>query len=140
KLRMAEDTTLVLDPVNRHVIDADLERGIKTFCGGNCTVNLMLMALGGLFEHDLVEWMTAMTYQAASGSGAAHMRELLSQMGALHTSVKAQLDTPSSAILDIDRGVTEAMRGTDFPIQQFGYPLAGSALPWIDAEMQSGQS
>lgn len=140
KLRMADDTTLVLDPVNRHVIDADLKRGIKTFCGGNCTVSLMLMALGGLFEHDLVEWMTTMTYQAASGSGAAHMRELLSQMGALHTSVKAQLDTPSSAILDIDRGVTETMRGADFPTQQFGYPLAGSALPWIDAEMQSGQS
>jgi aspartate-semialdehyde dehydrogenase len=140
KLRMAEETTLVLDPVNRHVIEAALDRGVRTFCGGNCTVSLMLMALAGLFEHDLIEWMSAMTYQAASGSGAAHMRELIAQMGVLHGAVKDQLDTPASAILDIDRGVTSAMHSGDFPVAQFGFPLAGSALPWIDAEMQSGQS
>lgn len=140
KLRMADDATIVLDPVNRHVIDAELARGTRTFCGGNCTVSLMLMALGGLFEHDLIEWMSAMTYQAASGSGAQHMRELLEQMGALHTAVKPRLDTPASAILDIDREVAETMRGGDFPVAQFGYPLAGSALPWIDVAMPSGQS
>lgn len=141
KLRMANDSAIVLDPVNRHVIDAELEKGTRTFCGGNCTVGLMLMSLGGLFEHDLVEWMSAMTYQAASGSGAQHMRELLAQMGALHASVKPQLDTPSSAILDIDRDVTATMRDADFPVAQFGYPLAGSALPWIDARIEeTGQS
>ncbi len=140
KLRMADDSTIVLDPVNRDVIDAELEKGTKTFCGGNCTVSLMLMGLGGLFERDLIEWMSAMTYQAASGSGAQHMRELLNQMGALHASVKPQLDTPSSAILDIDRDVTATMRGAEFPVEQFGYPLAGSALPWIDSPMESGQS
>ncbi|WP_423822571.1 aspartate-semialdehyde dehydrogenase [Salinisphaera sp. SPP-AMP-43] len=140
KLRMADDATIVLDPVNRDVIDAELKKGTKTFCGGNCTVSLMLIALGGLFERDLIEWMSAMTYQAASGSGAQHMRELLNQMGDLHASVKTQLDTPSSAILDIDRDVTAAMRSADFPVEQFGYPLAGSALPWIDSPMESGQS
>ncbi|HET7313381.1 aspartate-semialdehyde dehydrogenase [Salinisphaera sp.] len=141
KLRMAADTTIVLDPVNRHVIDAELERGTKTFCGGNCTVSLMLMGLGALFEHDLIEWMSAMTYQAASGSGAQHMRELINQMGALHTSVKSQLDTPASAILDIDRDVTAAMRDAAFPVEHFGYPLAGSALPWIDSLIdETGQS
>lgn len=140
KLRMADDSMIVLDPVNRHVIDAELAKGTKTFCGGNCTVSLMLMALGGLFEADLVEWMSSMTYQAASGSGATHMRELLTQMGQLHDSVKSQLNTPSSAILDIDRDVTAAMRSSDFDTEHFGYPLAGSALPWIDTIMESGQS
>jgi aspartate-semialdehyde dehydrogenase len=140
KLRMADDAAIVLDPVNRHVIDAALANGTKTFCGGNCTVSLMLMALGGLFEADLIEWMSSMTYQAASGSGATHMRELLVQMGQLHDSVADQLATPSSAILDIDRDVTAAMRSNDFATEHFGHPLAGSALPWIDTIMESGQS
>ncbi|GAB3674256.1 aspartate-semialdehyde dehydrogenase [Salinisphaera aquimarina] len=139
-LRMADDATIVLDPVNRDVIDKELARGTKTFCGGNCTVSLMLMGLGGLFEAGLVEWMSAMTYQAASGSGAQHMRELLVQMGDLRDCVSDQLATPSSAILDLDRDVTARMRATDFPVEQFGYPLAGSALPWIDTIMESGQS
>ena len=139
-LRMASDATIVLDPVNRDVIDARLDNGIKTFCGGNCTVSLMLMGLGGLFEAGLIEWMSAMTYQAASGSGAQHMRELLVQMGDLRDSVADQLATPSSAILDIDRDVTARMRSADFPTEQFGYPLAGSALPWIDTIMETGQS
>ncbi|WP_148255070.1 aspartate-semialdehyde dehydrogenase [Aidingimonas lacisalsi] len=139
-LRMSDESTIVLDPVNRHVIDAQLDKGTKTFVGGNCTVSLMLMGLGGLFEAGLIEWMTSMTYQAASGSGAKHMRELLDQMGALRNSAKDQLADPSSAILDIDRRVTEAMRGGDFPIDNFGAPLAGSLLPWIDAKMDNGQS
>ncbi|WP_110687832.1 aspartate-semialdehyde dehydrogenase [Salinicola aestuarinus] len=139
-LRMADDATIVLDPVNRGVIDAQLDRGAKTFVGGNCTVSLMLMGLGGLFEANMVEWMTSMTYQAASGSGAKHMRELLNQMGALHASVAGDLATPSSAILDIDRDVTANMRGGDFPVDNFGAPLAGSLLPWIDKAMENGQS
>ncbi|KAA0016918.1 aspartate-semialdehyde dehydrogenase [Salinicola corii] len=139
-LRMAEESTIVLDPVNRHVIDAQLAKGARTFVGGNCTVSLMLMGLGGLFEAGLVEWMTSMTYQAASGSGAKHMRELLSQMGALQSAVARDLATPSSAILDIDRDVTAAMRGSEFPVDNFGAPLAGSLLPWIDKAMDSGQS
>ncbi|GGX93163.1 aspartate-semialdehyde dehydrogenase [Litchfieldella qijiaojingensis] len=139
-LRMADESTIVLDPVNRHVIDAQLAKGGKTFVGGNCTVSLMLLGLGGLFEADLVEWMTSMTYQAASGSGAKHMRELLEQMGVLRDSVKSELADPASAILDIDRRVTAAMRGGDFPVDNFGAPLAGSLLPWIDKPMENGQS
>lgn len=139
-LRMADEATIVLDPVNRDVIEAQLASGAKTFVGGNCTVSLMLMALGGLFEADLIEWMTSMTYQAASGSGAKHMRELIQQMGSLHTAVEKDLGTPSSAILDIDRDVTACMRSRDFPTDQFGAPLAGSVLPWIDAPMENGQS
>lgn len=139
-LRMADEGTIVLDPVNRHVIDAQLAKGAKTFVGGNCTVSLMLMGLGGLFEADLIEWMTSMTYQAASGSGAKHMRELLNQMGALRDSSAAELADPSSAILDIDRKVTAAMRGGDFPTDNFGAPLAGSLLPWIDVKRDNGQS
>ncbi|SHF42952.1 aspartate semialdehyde dehydrogenase [Modicisalibacter ilicicola DSM 19980] len=139
-LRMSDEATIVLDPVNRHVIDAQLAKGTRTFAGGNCTVSLMLMGLGGLFEADLIEWMTSMTYQAASGSGAKHMRELLSQMGSLRDSVQHELDDPASAILDIDRKVSEAMRGGDFPIENFGAPLAGGLLPWIDKAMDNGQS
>ncbi|MBH8578480.1 aspartate-semialdehyde dehydrogenase [Bisbaumannia pacifica] len=139
-LRMADEATIVLDPVNRHVIDAQLARGAKTFVGGNCTVSLMLMGLGGLFEADMVEWMTSMTYQAASGSGAKHMRELLNQMGALRDSVASELSDPASAILDIDRKVTAAMRGGDFPTENFTAPLAGSLLPWIDTKLDNGQS
>ncbi|NIC04376.1 aspartate-semialdehyde dehydrogenase [Billgrantia bachuensis] len=139
-LRMEDEATIVLDPVNRRVIDDQLARGAKTFVGGNCTVSLMLMGLGGLFEADLIEWMTSMTYQAASGSGAKHMRELLNQMGALRDSVASELDDPASAILDIDRKVTEAMRGNGFPIENFTAPLAGSLLPWIDTKLENGQS
>ncbi|MBF8221670.1 aspartate-semialdehyde dehydrogenase [Halomonas sp. 328] len=139
-LRMADEATIVLDPVNRHVIDAQLAKGAKTFVGGNCTVSLMLMGLGGLFEANMVEWMTSMTYQAASGSGAKHMRELLNQMGALRDSVADELSDPASAILDIDRKVTAAMRGGDFPTENFTAPLAGSLLPWIDVKRDNGQS
>ncbi|MFB9145040.1 aspartate-semialdehyde dehydrogenase [Halomonas alkalicola] len=139
-LRMEDEATIILDPVNRHVIDAQLARGARTFVGGNCTVSLMLMGLGGLFEADLVEWMTSMTYQAASGSGAKHMRELLSQMGALRDSVADELADPASAILDIDRKVTETMRSGAFPTENFTAPLAGSLLPWIDTKLDNGQS
>ncbi|GAA0569396.1 aspartate-semialdehyde dehydrogenase [Halomonas salifodinae] len=139
-LRMADEATIVLDPVNRHVIDTQLAKGAKTFVGGNCTVSLMLMGLGGLFEAGMVEWMTSMTYQAASGSGAKHMRELLNQMGALRDSVASELADPASAILDIDRKVTAAMRGGDFPTENFTAPLAGSLLPWIDVKRDNGQS
>src|SRR5690554_3467689 len=139
-LRMEDEATIVLDPVNRHVIDAQLARGARTFVGGNCTVSLMLMGLGGLFEADMVEWMTSMTYQAASGSGAKHMRELLNQMGTLRDSVADELADPASAILDIDRKVTAAMRSGDFPTENFGAPLAGSLLPWIDTKLDNGQS
>ncbi len=139
-LRMADHSIIVLDPVNRAVIDRALDQGVKDYIGGNCTVSLMLMALGGLFQHDLVEWMTAMTYQAASGAGARNMRELLQQMGALHDAAADLLDDPASAILEIDRKVTEAMRSDDFPTDQFGVPLAGSLIPWIDVKMDNGQS
>ncbi len=139
-LRMEETSVIVLDPVNLSVIEQALANGVKDFIGGNCTVSLMLMALGGLFNADKVEWATAMTYQAASGSGAKHMRELLQQMGAAHASVKPLLDDPSSAILDIDREVAAAMRGDAFPTDNFGVPLAGSLIPWIDTQLENGQS
>ncbi|WP_447556147.1 aspartate-semialdehyde dehydrogenase [Vreelandella sp. EE22] len=139
-LRMEDETTIVLDPVNRRVIDEQLAKGTKTFCGGNCTVSLMLMGLGGLFEANMIEWMTSMTYQAASGSGAKHMRELLNQMGDLRDSVATDLSDPASAILEIDRQVTAKMRGGDFPIDNFAAPLAGSLIPWIDSKLDSGQS
>jgi aspartate-semialdehyde dehydrogenase len=139
-LRMEKDAVIILDPVNRNVIDAALAAGTKDFIGGNCTVSLMLMGLGGLFHAGLVEWLSSMTYQAASGAGAPTMRELLSQMGCLHAPVADLLADPSSAILEIDRKVTETMRSADFPAKAFGYPLAGSVLPWIDREYADGQS
>lgn len=139
-LRMADDAVIVLDPVNRAVIDRALDAGLRDFVGGNCTVSLMLMALGGLYEAGLVEWMSAMTYQAASGAGAQNMRELLTQMGALHAAVADRLADPASAILDIDRSVAETLRGADFPVDQFGVPLAGSLIPWIDKQLDNGQS
>lgn len=138
--RMHDDSVIVLDPVNRDVIDRALDAGIKNYIGGNCTVSLMLLALGGLYQHDMVEWMTAMTYQAASGAGARNMRELLMQMGTLRDSVADSLANPASAILDIDRQVTETLRSNTFPADQFGVPLAGSLIPWIDVPMESGQS
>ncbi|MES2817704.1 MAG: aspartate-semialdehyde dehydrogenase [Pseudomonadota bacterium] len=139
-LRMDDSAVIVLDPVNRKVIDQSLDLGTKNYIGGNCTVSLMLMALGGLFEAGLVEWMTAMTYQAASGGGAQHMRELIRQMGVAHTAVAEDLANPASAILDIDRKVADVMRGEAFPTEHFGVPLAGSLIPWIDKELPNGQS
>jgi len=139
-LRMEPNAVIILDPVNRNVIDEALNRGGKDFIGGNCTVSLMLMALGGLFRAGLVEWVSSMTYQAASGAGAPNMRELLSQMGVLENSVADLLRDPSSAILEIDRKVTNVLRGTSMPTSEFGYPLAGSLLPWIDREVEDGQS
>ena len=139
-LRMEDDSIIVLDPVNRDVIAAGLSNGIRTYVGGNCTVSLMMMALGGLFRRDLIEWITPMTYQAASGAGARNMRELLSQMGSLHDAVKDLLDDPASAILEIDRRVTDHMRSDAFPVDNWGVPLAGSLIPWIDSELPSGQS
>jgi aspartate-semialdehyde dehydrogenase len=139
-LRMNDDSVIVLDPVNRKVIDRAIDSGLKDYVGGNCTVSLMLMALGGLFQNDLVEWATPMTYQAASGAGAKNMRELLSQMGDLYGSVKSLLDNPASAILDIDRKVSDRLRAADFPKSEFGAPLAGSLIPWIDTLTPSGQS
>ncbi|MDX1724763.1 MAG: aspartate-semialdehyde dehydrogenase [Pseudomonas sp.] len=139
-LRMVDDAVIVLDPVNRKVIDQQLDAGTKNYIGGNCTVSLMLMALGGLYEAGLVEWMSAMTYQAASGAGAQNMRELIKQMGAINASVADDLANPASAILDIDRKVAEAMRSESFPVDNFGVPLAGSLIPYIDKELPNGQS
>jgi aspartate-semialdehyde dehydrogenase len=139
-LRMHEGAVIILDPVNLPVIRAALERGVRDFIGGNCTVSLMLMALDGLFKEGLVEWVTAMTYQAASGAGAQNMRELLRQMGRLHDAVAAPLSTPDSQILEIDRAVTQTLRGADFPQEHFGAPLAGSLIPWIDKDLGNGVS
>lgn len=138
-LRMKDDAIIVLDPVNDNVIRDGIQKGVKNFIGGNCTVSLMLMGLGGLFQNGLVEWTSAMTYQAASGAGAQNMRELISQMGAIHSSVEGLLENPASAILDIDREVAKTMR-TNLPIDNFGAPLAGSLLPYIDKQLESGQS
>ena len=139
-LRMESDAIIILDPVNLNVIKQGLSGGIKNYVGGNCTVSLMLMALGGLFQNDLVEWVTSMTYQAASGAGAQNMRELLTQMGEAHRVAKAMLDDPASAILDIDREVAGILRDENFPTSQFGVPLAGSLIPWIDKDLGNGQS
>lgn len=139
-LRMSESSIIILDPVNRKIIDQGLANGIKDYIGGNCTVSLMLMALGGLFKANLVKWISSMTYQAASGAGAPNMRELLQQMGTLHASASDLLKDPASAILEIDQHVTECLRGSTMPIEEFGYPLAGNLLPWIDREVEDGQS
>ncbi len=139
-LRMAEQATIILDPVNSPVIDQALADGKKDFIGGNCTVSLMLMAIGGLFKAGLVEWVSSMTYQAASGAGAQNMRELLNQMGSLNNCVSNELATPSSAILEIDRKVTEQFSSDAFPAEQFGAPLAGSLIPWIDKQVDDGQT
>jgi aspartate-semialdehyde dehydrogenase len=140
-LRMADDAVIILDPVNREVIDRAVDRGLKDFIGGNCTVSLMLMAMDGLFRADLVEWTTSMTYQAASGGGAKTMRMLLSQMGLEHGSVADLLADSNSSILDIDRAVISTQRGSDLPVKDTeGFPLAGSLLPWIDADLGNGQS
>jgi aspartate-semialdehyde dehydrogenase len=139
-LRMQDGAVIILDPVNRGVIDAALDAGGRDFIGGNCTVSLMLMAMGGLFREGLVEWVTAMTYQAASGAGAQNMRELLAQMGAAHEEVRGLLADPKSNILEIDRAVAARLRSPAFPTEQFGHALAGSLLPWIDKDLGNGQS
>ena len=139
-LRMKDDAILCLDPINFNQIQEGIQKGIKTFVGGNCTVSLMLMALGGLYQANLVEWVSAHTYQAASGAGAKNMRELLQQMGQTYQAVEQDLASPSSSILDIDRRVTERLRSKNFPIQEFGAPLAGSLIPWIDSKRENGQT
>lgn len=139
-LRMNNDAVIILDPVNQSVIEQALHKGIKNYIGGNCTVSLMLMAVGGLFDQDIVEWASIMTYQAASGAGAQNMRELLLQMGETHYAAKQLLDDPASNILDIDRKVAQKLRDGEFPTQNFGVPLAGSLIPWIDREVAHGQS
>jgi len=139
-LRMNDDAVIILDPVNRPLIDKALESGTKNFIGGNCTVSLMLMAIDGLLRADLVDWVTAMTYQAASGAGAPNMRELLEQMGHLHAATKTLLADPKSAILDIDRNATEAQRAATLPTNESEVPLAGSLIAWIDKDLGNGQS
>lgn len=139
-LRMAEDSIIVLDPVNRSVIDSGLSRGVKNYIGGNCTVSLMLMALGGLFNQGLVEWMSTMTYQAASGAGAKNMRELIRQMCSISACVQDLIEKPDTAILELDRRVSACLRSPNFPVENFGVPLAASLIPWIDRLMESGQT
>ncbi|WP_461536848.1 aspartate-semialdehyde dehydrogenase [Spongorhabdus nitratireducens] len=139
KLRMADDSVIVLDPVNGDGIRQALDTGVKNFVGGNCTVSLMLMAMGGLFREGLVEWTSAMTYQAASGAGARNMRELLNQMGSIRDAVAGELADPASAILEIDRKVAATIRN-DLPVDAFGVPLAGSLIPYIDSQLENGQS
>ncbi|HLR29655.1 MAG TPA: aspartate-semialdehyde dehydrogenase [Paenalcaligenes sp.] len=139
-LRMDDDSIIALDPINRELIDAGLKNGVKQFIGGNCTVSCMLMGLGGLFKHDLIEWMTSMTYQAASGGGAQHMRELLTQFGQINQAVKSLLDDPASAILDIDKGVLQAQKSPTLDHRHFGVPLGGNLIPWIDSDLNDGMS
>jgi aspartate-semialdehyde dehydrogenase len=140
-LRMKDDAIIVLDPVNMDVIKHALKAGTKNYIGGNCTVSCMLMGLGGLFAHDLVDWMTSMTYQAASGGGAQHMRELLTQFGSINAEVKSLLDDPASAILEIDRKVLARQQSmSDDEVKQFGVPLGGNLIPWIDKDLGNGQS
>ena len=139
-LRMDPASIIILDPVNRHVIENALSSGVKDFIGGNCTVSLMLMALGGLFEKNLVEWLTSMTYQAASGAGARNMRELVAQMQMIGAAAQGLLSDPASAIKALDRKVTDVLRSTAFPASEFGAPLAASLIPWIDRAMENGQT
>ncbi len=139
-LRMKDNSIIILDPVNRQVIDKALATGTKDFIGGNCTVSLMLMAIGELFNRGWIEWVSAMTYQAASGSGANNMRELIKGMGVLHDAVEKELTDPASAILEIDKKIADTQRSADFPQQYFGVPLAGSLIPYIDVQMDNKQS
>lgn len=139
-LRMEDESVIVLDPVNRKVIDNALKNGIKVYAGSNCTVALMLMALGGLFEKDLVQWLSSMTYQAASGAGAKNMRELVHQMAVIGEGAKALARDPAGAILDLDRQVQQIITGPSFPVEIFTVPLAASLIPWIDSPMKNGQT
>ncbi|MHB1052747.1 MAG: aspartate-semialdehyde dehydrogenase [Thiobacillus sp.] len=139
-LRMKDEAIIILDPVNGNVIRDGIAHGVKTYVGGNCTVSLMLMSMGGLFDAGLVEWVSPMTYQAASGAGARNMRELIQQMGAVHAEVKDLLDDPASAILEIDRKVADFIRSDRYPVDAWPVPLAGNLIPWIDVALESGQS
>jgi aspartate-semialdehyde dehydrogenase len=139
-LRMNEDAVIILDPLNMPLIKDSITKGVKSYIGGNCTVSLMLMGMAGLFQRDEIEWMTTMTYQAASGAGAANVRELVAQMVKVGDSARSLLDDPASSILDIDRAVTDSIRSPSLPKESFGYPLAASLLPWIDKDMGNGQS
>jgi len=139
-LRMEEDSIIVLDPVNGRLILDGLASGIKTFVGGNCTVSLMLMAIGGLFREGLVEWVSSMTYQAASGAGANNMKELVAQMEILGDEARDLLKDPASSAVEIDARLTSRIRSHDFPVDYFGVPLAASLIPWIDSTMESGQT
>ncbi|MEM6987930.1 MAG: aspartate-semialdehyde dehydrogenase, partial [Pseudomonadota bacterium] len=139
-LRMSDDAVIVLDPVNHDVIDRALNSQVKDYIGGNCTVSLMMMAVGELLSQGLVEWMSVMSYQAASGGGARHMRELVSQMGACHALVADQLADPSSGIIDIDNALVAGMRSGAVPCDVWPVPLAGSLIPWIDSDVGGGQS
>ena len=139
-LRMKDEAIIVLDPVNYKVIKDGLAKGVKTYVGGNCTVSLMLMAIGGLLDQGLVEWISPMTYQAASGAGARNMRELIRQMGAINGEVAALVDDPAAAILEIDKQVADFMRSDRYPLEAWPVPLAGSLIPWIDVQLDSGQS
>jgi aspartate-semialdehyde dehydrogenase len=137
---MQDDATIILDPVNMPLIQQAVKDGKRDFIGGNCTVSLMLMGMAGLFQRDEIEWMTSMTYQAASGAGAANMRELVAQMVKVGEAAKPLLDDPASSILDIDRAVTDSIRSRDLPRKEFGHPLAASLLPWVDKDLGNGQS
>ncbi|NWG38891.1 MAG: aspartate-semialdehyde dehydrogenase [Hydrogenophilaceae bacterium] len=139
-LRMKDEAIIILDPVNKQVIQDGLAKGIKTYVGGNCTVSLMLMAMGGLFDAGLIEWVSPMTYQAASGAGARNMKELILQMGAIHGEVADMVGNPAAAILEIDRKVAEFIRSDDYPLDAWPVPLAGNLIPWIDVALESGQS
>ena len=139
-LRMNDDAVIILDPVNMPLIKRAVHEGTRNFIGGNCTVSLMLMGMAGLFQRDEIEWLTSMTYQAASGAGAANMRELVEQMSTVGHAAKPLLDEPASAVLEIDRTVTDTVRSGSLPKTHFGYPLAASLLPWIDKDMGNGQS
>jgi aspartate-semialdehyde dehydrogenase len=139
-LRMKDDAVIILDPVNMPLIKKAVSGGIKNYIGGNCTVSLMLMGMAGLFERDQVEWMTSMTYQAASGAGAANLRELAAQMAMVGESTQELLADPASAVLDIDRTVSDTLRSPRLPKENFGYPLAASLLPWVDKDLGNGQS
>ncbi len=139
-LRMEDEAIIILDPINKHVIEDGLKKGIKTYVGGNCTVSLMLMAIGGLLDKGLVEWIAPMTYQAASGAGARNMRELIQQMGAINGEVRTLVDNPAAAILEIDKQVGDFLRSDRYPLDAWPVPLAGSLIPWIDVQLDSGQS
>jgi aspartate-semialdehyde dehydrogenase len=139
-LRMDEDAVIVLDPVNGDLIHDAFKKGNKNWIGGNCTVSLMLLALDGLFKKDLIEWVSSMTYQAASGAGAQNMRELISQMGTIYDHAKNLVEDHNSSILDIDKNVSSTIKSKDFPVDNFGVPLAGSLIPWIDKDLNNGQS
>jgi aspartate-semialdehyde dehydrogenase len=139
-LRMKDEAIIILDPVNKDVIKNGLASGVKTYVGGNCTVSLMLMAIGGLFDAGLIEWISPMTYQAASGAGARNMRELIKQMGAVHAEVAGLVGDPASAILEIDKKVADFIRSDRYPLDAWPVPLAGNLIPWIDVALESGQS